>query len=281
MTAESLYRRGIFALDRALTRPGAVRRRQAIYWSSIWTQVRRADMGGSFCVTGFPSSGTNWLCNLVSCYFGVPVFEPWMRLTPTLAPHVFHLHRFIDTPAARARTLYITRDGRDALVSRYMKLSPNPNDDRPLRAFEATSGITYDKTEARAQLPAFIEWYFNESRFSAMNWADHVRRARALDLALLKFEDLKLTPLDTLEPVFERVSGQRIDRARLSDVVDQMDFVKLRAPETAHHMRKSQVGEWQALYTREAREIFADYAQDALEEIGYETGRDWVTIADK
>ena len=33
--------------------------------------------------------------------------------------------------------------------------------------------------------------------------------------------------------------------------------------------------------TREAREIFADYAQDALEEIGYETGRDWVTIADK
>ena len=69
----------------------------------------------------------------------------------------------------------------------------------PCEPFEATSGITYDKTEARAQLPAFIEWYFNESRFSAMNWADHVRRARALDLALLKFEDLKLTPLDTLE----------------------------------------------------------------------------------
>lgn len=210
----------------------------------------------------------------------MPVFEPWMRLTPTLAPHVFHLHRFIDTAAARERTLYITRDGRDALVSRYMKLWPNPNDARPLRAFEAASGLTYDKTQVRAQLPAFIEWYFNETRFSAMNWASHVRRARAMDLALLTFEDLKRAPHDTLEPIFERISGQRIDRAWLADVIDQMDFAKLRSVKTAHHMRKSQVGEWQALYTREAREIFADYAQDALEEIGYETGRDWVNAAE-
>lgn len=281
MTVNSLYVRGIFALDRALTRPGAVRRQQTIYWSSIWTQARRADMAGSFIVNGFPSSGTNWLCQLVSRYFGVPIFEPWMRLTPTLAPHVFHLHRFVDTPAARARTLYITRDGRDALVSRYMKLWPNPNDARPLKAFEAASGLTYDKTQVSAQLPAFIKWYFNERRFSAMNWADHVRRAQAMDLTLLTFENLKRAPLDTLDPVFVRISGQQVDRRRLADVIDQMDFAKVRTIKTTHHKRKSQVGEWKTLFTREAREVFADYAQDALEEMGYETSRDWVGPAEK
>ena len=57
------------------------------------------------------------------------------------------------------------RDGRDTLVSRYMKLSPNPNDVRPLAAFEAASGMTYDKTRIREQMPAFIEWYFTETRY--------------------------------------------------------------------------------------------------------------------
>lgn len=280
MTAPSLYVRSILALDRALPRPVTVRRQQAIYWPSIWIHARRTGMGGSFCVNGFPSSGTNWLCQLVARYFGVPIFEPWVRLTPTLAPHVFHLHRFVDTPAARARTLYITRDGRDALLSRYMKIWPNPNDARPLRAFEAASGLTYDKTQVRAQLPAFIEWYFTETRFNAMNWATHVRQARAMKLPHLTFEGLKRAPIATLEPVFERVSSQKIDLARLADVIDQMDFAKVKTRETAHHKRKSQIGEWRAFYTREAREIFAGYAQDTLEDMGYETDRDWVDSAE-
>ena len=81
-----------FALDRALTRPGAVRRRQAIYWSlDLDTRSAVPIWAAASALAGFPSSGTNWLCNLVSCYFGVPVFEPWMRLTPTLATACFSL----------------------------------------------------------------------------------------------------------------------------------------------------------------------------------------------
>ncbi len=279
MSQSSAYGRMITAMDNRLPRPVTVKRQQAIYWPSIWAQARMKDMAGSYCINGFPSSGTNWLCQLVSRYFGVPIFEPWTRLTPTRRPHVFHLHRFVDTPAARARTLYITRDGRDALVSRYMKLKPNPNDQRPVRAFEAATGLVHDKTRAAEQLPAFIEWYFTETRFSAMNWATHVQRAVDLDLPRLTFEDLKRAPLETLEPVFEKVSGQKIDRVRLADVVDQMDFGKVKSRDTAHHKRKSQVGEWRSLYTREAREAFARHAQNGLELMGFEPDRAWVDEA--
>lgn len=269
----------VTAMDRWLPRPIAVRRQQAIYWPTMWMHARRADMAGSYCINGFPSSGTNWLCQLVSRYFEVPIFEPWTRLTPAIGPHVFHLHRFIDTPAARERTLYISRDGRDALVSRYFKLSPNPNDQRPLHAFEAASGMTYDKTRIRDQLPAFIEWYFTEKRYSAMNWAVHVRRAIEMDLPLLTFEALKAAPLETLKPIFARVSGDTIDEARLADVIDQMDFAKVKARGNGHHKRKSQVGEWRQHYTHEAREVFAEYAQDALEKMGYEPDRSWIDEA--
>lgn len=277
MSQQSSFASLVTAMDNTLPRPITVKRQQAIYWPTLWMQARRAQMGGSFIINGFPSSGTNWLCQLVSRYFDIPIFEPWTRLTPALGPHVFHLHRFVDTPAACERTLYISRDGRDTLVSRYMKLSPNPNDMRPLAAFEAASGITYDKTKIREQMPAFIEWYFTETRYSAMDWAKHVRRAMDMNLPRLRFEDLKSDPLGTLEPVFAQVSGSKVDPAKLADVVDQMDFAKVKARGNGHHKRKSQVGEWRTHYSLEAREVFAQYAQDVLEEAGYEPDRSWVS----
>ncbi|SDX84127.1 sulfotransferase domain-containing protein [Citreimonas salinaria] len=265
----------VTSMDNGLPRQLTVRRQQSIYWPSVWMHAAQFDARGSFFVNGFPSSGTNWLCHLASRYFDLPIFEPWTRLTPTLRPHVFHLHRFVDTRAARARTLYITRDGRDAIVSRYFKLV-NPNDSRPLKAFEAASGVVFNKTKAREQLPAFIEWYFTEKRFSAMNWADHVRRAEAMDLPRLLFEDLKQTPFETLAPLFERVSGQTVDRARLEMIIDELDFSRVKNTENAYHLRKSQVGEWRPLYSQAAREAFARHAQDGLELMGFETDRSWI-----
>jgi hypothetical protein len=276
VTAKPLLSRAVAAMDRRLPRPLTVRRQQAIYWTSIWWHARRPAMGGSYCINGFPSSGTNWLCQLLSRYTGVPVFEPWTRLTPALGPQVFHLHRFVATGPARERTIYIMRDGRDVIVSRYMKLKPNPNDLRPLRAFEAATGLRHDSTRVREQLPAFIDWYFTVNRFSAMNWATHVQRAADMQLPRLTFEDLKQRPLEMLEPVFERVCREPVDRHRLCDVVGQMDFARVRTSATAHHHRKSQVGEWRTVFSREARRVFAGYAQHALEVMGYERDLRWI-----
>ena len=170
----------------------------------------------------------------------------------------------------------VRRDGRDALVSRYFKLRPNPNDARPVQAFEAATGLTHDPARVREQLPAFIAWYFTETRFSAMHWGTHVTRAVRMDLPRLTFEALKADPLDTLTPVFERVSGRPVDRARLADVVAQMDFDRVRAAGGTHHKRKSQVGEWRSLYTPEARAVFAAHAQEALELMGFEPDAAWV-----
>jgi hypothetical protein len=264
------------ALDHRLPRGLAVRRQQAVYWPSILAQSLRADMGGSLCVNGFPSSGTNWLCQLASRYFGIPIFEPWRRFTPTLGPHVFHLHRFVDRPAVNRRTLYIVRDGRDAVVSRYFKLGPNPVEPRPLRAFEAASGLVHDHARVREQLPAFIRWYFTAPRYSAMNWAVHVRQAAALGLLRVSFEALKQDAAAALAPVFAQVAGRPVDRDRLAAVVAEMDFARVRTAETAFHKRKSQVGEWREMFTRDAAEVFAGFAQAELEAMGYEADRGWI-----
>lgn len=92
----------------------------------------------------------------------------------------------------------------------------------------------------------------------------------------LTFEDLKRDPMGTLKPAFEEVSGQKIDHARLSNVIDQMDFAMIKTRETLHHKRKSQFGESRSLYTREAREVFAVYAQIELEMLGLERDHSWV-----
>ena len=280
MSAKAKLADYVHAMDDRLPRPMTVKRQQMIYWPSILVQARRAEMSGSVFVNGFPSSGTNWLCQLVARYFSVPIFEPWRRLTPSLRAHVFHLHRFVDTPAARQRTLYIARDGRDAVVSRYHKLSTNQTDARPLRAFEAATGLVHDPREIREQLPAFIAWYFAETRFSAANWAKHVGRADELGLIRLTFEDLKADAVGTLDGVFARLSGKPTDLDRLSDVVAQMDFAKVRTQASAHHKRRSQVGEWREAFSPKARAVFAHHAQEALEAMGYEPDRAWVDQGD-
>ena len=71
------------------------RRGQAIYWSSIGLDCLRGRASRSIHVLGFPGSGTNWLCHLVSGATGTPIFEPWNRSWPRFAPAVFHMHRFI------------------------------------------------------------------------------------------------------------------------------------------------------------------------------------------
>ena len=276
MPKPSRYAQFVTAFDRGLPRPLTVGRQQSVYWPSVWGRAIRHVMGGSLCINGFPSSGTNWLCHRASRYFGALIFEPWTHLIRDVRRHVCHLHHLVDAAVAQARTLYNVRDGRDALVSRYMRLSPNPNDQRPARAFKQVTSPICQKENAREQLLASIGWYFTETRFSSMNWACHIRSAIDMDLPRLTFKNLKRAPVETLEPLFARVSGQPVIRTRLEKVVEEMEFSRIRNDESAHHLRKSQVGEWRSLFTRNAREVFGRHAQDALEAMGYERDRGWI-----
>ena len=103
------------------------RHEQAIYWSTILMQAAAPNYFGSYIVLGHPSAGTNWLCNMLSDYGNIPVLESWNRKLPSVERHIFHMHRFMAGALPRSRTIYMHRDGRDTLISLFMKIAKAPN----------------------------------------------------------------------------------------------------------------------------------------------------------
>lgn len=277
----NLQTKAVSALNR-LPRRAVVLREQSLYWPTLLVQSRMPHASGSVFINGFPVSGTNWLCQLTARYLDLPIFEAWTRLTPSFTkPHVFHTHRFIDTPAVRERTIYITRDGRDATLSRYFKLAQSPRESAMRRKFEKRFGLLMDTNHIAEQLPDFIDWYFTEKVASSINWQQHIEIATEQSLRTVRFEGLKADPLAELTPVFTDFSGKPIDVDRLLEVIEARKFDNVRGKGTQHHKRKGAVGEWNQYFNVEARARFAGYAQNELVAAGYENDTSWITRDEK
>ena len=257
--------------------PRTARRRysQALYWLSVGSHGLIPGTLGSYYVVGHGKSGTNWLCNLLSHYFGIPVFEGWTRLTPALSSQIFHLHRFVVTPMARRRTFYLYRDGRDVVVSSYFAKMRQP-DPRFRREFEAYSGDVMEESNVRGQLPAYIDWFFGVDRVSSIRWQPHIEESFKHPYVRLSFERMIEDTYGELERALREMTGSSIDSKKLVEAIAQNDFAKKKKKANAHFLRSGRTGDWRQYFTRAAADRFNHHAGEALIALGYEESLDWV-----
>lgn len=259
-----------------------VRRQQVVYWPSVVSQAM-LPASKSIFVLGYTNTGTNWLCQLISNYLSIPLFEPWKEIIPSfLKAHVFHGHRFISLLEANPRCLYLSRDGRDVVISKYYKIASNPTQIARRKEFAEWSGFDIAPDHIREQLPVFIDWFFTKDRSAAINWSSHIQQGFQKQCTHVAYESLLIDALTTLEKIFCDIdSTVTIDRERLESVIDSRQIGKVRTKENSVHKRKGVTGEWKIYYTEKACEKFANYGQNALELAGYEKNDDWVTSSEK
>ncbi|MCF6445729.1 sulfotransferase domain-containing protein [Nereida sp. MMG025] len=254
-----------------------IAREQSLYWPTVLSQAVLMRHTKSICINGFQNSGTNWLCQMTSQYFDIPIFEAWHRWTPSvLGSHVLHMHRFVVTAPMNERTIYAVRDGRDTMVSRFFKAAASPRQSYLRRQIKEQAGFELDASKIKDQLADFIEWDFNHAKRASVNWAIHVRKAHEIGYPIVKFEALKEDAVTVLTPVFERLSGQEVNKTKLAHVVAACSFENMRGDKDNFHKRKGVAGEWKALFDQRSRAAFAKYAQAELELTGYEEGDQWV-----
>jgi hypothetical protein len=129
-------------------------------------------------------------------------------------------------------------------------------------------------------LPPLIE-YLQLGRCGAISYTDHVTRALADDLQVVRYEDLLTDPLAALFPVFCRFSDHQYDRHRLEQVVSQQSFeaetgrrAGVAAP--ASYIRKGISGDWRNHFDRAAARVLDGYSGETLVRLGYESKREWV-----
>ena len=251
---------------------------QFIYWSTTLIALLRGDNSGSYYVIGHVRSGTNWLCKVLSDYFGIPVNSPWAYALPQTSPRIFHLHRFLPGASFRKRALYIVRDGRDTCVSRYFHIISKEPAQR--MAAETAMNCPMREDNVLQAFPAYLRFISRYQR-SCLDWKSHVQKWKKQDYISLRYEDLLADPVAVLSPCIARLTGGEVDQERLQRAVEKNSFSNLskREPgqeDPAHFYRKGVTGDWRNYFTQEDAKYFHEYAGQELIDSGYESSHEWV-----
>ena len=251
---------------------------QALYWSTVGMDVARGGSSRSLYVTGHAKSGTNWICTILSDYTGIPLYEPWNDYVPRLSPQIFHTMRLLPFEAARRRTIYIMRDGRDIMVSRWFETLHREPGDR-VKA-ERFLGTTMTDDNLQEHLARFIEFMSTYQRGCA-DYKSHLQYWQQHRYATIRYEDMLSEPVAHLGRALEEVTGEPTDLGQLEKAVEKnsMEAKTRRAPgeeSTGHFIRKGISGDWRNHFTPEAARVFDAYAGDLLVELGYERDHRWV-----
>ena len=260
-------------------------RRQIAATLTHATALRRGRNLDMWIGCGYPRSGTVWLCQLMSIYLDKPYPRDYQ--SPITMSSVIHAHWLYDCRIPP--TVYITRDGRDVLVSLYfyqirmLSIPRNPRRTKQLKGiFHSLYGSTFDPQDIRANLPKFIEYEMTHRLgFRLATWPEHVREwSEKPHVAQVTYEQLladtagelhkAMLDLDTPAAKLElaELAARRYDFALASGRTD-------RSEDRGDFMRKGIAGDWRNHFTREAGEVFDYYAGDVLVDKQYEASRNW------
>lgn len=231
-----------------------------------------------YIVNEYPKSGGSWVADMLSVALGVPF--PRNRL-PMLRSSILHGHMMQSWNMHNV--LLIWRDGRDILISQYFhSLFENERRNRRLVALcRADLGFS-DYNDVKKNLPAFMEYVYEQKRHPRMSWAEFVRRWAGCDRCIhIKYENLRLTPDKELQRVILELSGRELNPAQIREIVEKFSFEtisgrKIGEENARSFLRKGIVGDWRNYFDQVSRERFQSYAGDELIKLGYETGPDWV-----
>lgn len=234
-------------------------------------------------VLGYPRSGTVWASQMIADYLQLPY--PILSFFPIGCPAVLHGHQLVE--AGGPPTVYVLRDGRDAMVSLYFYLRRAiPGRDltaAPRRLRHRFPGAT-DLDDIRTNLPGFIERQCTRPTGTRHTWAEHAHSVRASgrsDVPILRYEDLRRDCTAALGEALTVLLGEPADLDRVRESVDRFSFARQsgRQPgkeDATAFVRKGATGEWAEHFTPAAAETFDRYCGDALIELGYEDDRSWI-----
>ncbi len=250
-----------------------------MYWASIGGNIVQPSRASGVYVLGYMKSGTTWLCHLLSGALEIPILQPWTMNSPFLKPAIYHMHRFLPLAKVRRRTVYIMRDGRDAMVSAYFHVARENGNAKHL--LERRFGRPFTAENAKSNLPDFI-LTMKDWNFSGPAYRQHIEawKNHRGQFVTVRYEDLLTDPVHHLTKIITDLTGESPDAAKVMDVVHRnaFDRVTRRQPGSENpneFLRKGIAGDWRNYFSPNAAAIFDAYAGDLLLELGYESDPNW------
>lgn len=231
-----------------------------------------------YVVNEYPKSGGSWVGEMLSDAVAIPF--PRNRL-PMLRSSILHGHMMHSWNMHNV--LLVWRDGRDVLISQYYhSLFENDRGNARLVA-QCRKDLKFaDYEDISGNLLAFMEYVYERKRHPRISWVNFVHRWSGCDRCVhVKYEDMRLRPVDELQRIVGQLAGRVINRGLVEEIVAKHSFErktgrKAGEENTRSFMRKGIIGDWENYFDQDARERFHAYAGDALIKLGYENSDAWV-----
>ena len=147
------------------------------------------------------------------------------------------IHAHWDYDSKLPRTAYITRDGRDVLVSMYFHQIRTVSENRhPRQArkiskrFERSFGRSFDASAVRANMPKFIEMEMTDPANGHVTWPGHVTDWRDGDrpqVAYVTYEGLLEDTVGAFGRLATELTGTEADPDGVKLAVERFEFARM------------------------------------------------------
>jgi len=230
-----------------------------------------------YIVTEYPKSGGSWVSQMLSDYLNVPFPR---NEFPKLRSSIMHGH-YLYFPTMR-NVVVVFRDGRDIMVSCYYhSLFKNEWFNAPLVEITKRELRFDDYYDIRNNLPKFIEYKFTRKKHPRFTWSEFINSWIDEDVPFLKYENLLQYPVEELAKVIYKVCKVEPDEDKLRQIAEKYSFKNLtkRNPGEENkqsYLRKGIAGDWKNHFSKEARQVFNEFAGKELIKLGYEVDDNWL-----
>ncbi|MFK8029510.1 MAG: sulfotransferase domain-containing protein [Gammaproteobacteria bacterium] len=262
-----------------------IKQRNTFLWFKLNGLLRYALMHTAtraiplYVVNEYPKSGGSWVGEMLGDALGIPF--PRNRL-PMLRSSILHGH--VMQSWNMHNILIVWRDGRDVLVSQYFHslFKNEKGNDRLVDKCRADLRFS-DYDDVENNLPVFMQYVYEQKRSLRMSWSEFALNwSGRSDCVDVKYEDLRLNPVEELQRIVELLSGKPCSKQRMAEIVEAHSFERMSGrkagtEDNSSFMRKGIVGDWKNYFNLEAKEAFNAYAGDALLSLGYEEDDSWVS----
>ena len=248
------------------------------YWGAVFWDAYLAQKG--YFILGYTKSGTNWIRNLLRSYFDIDYPTKEGYSSSFFRKRVHHLHRFISSNYFNKKTVYMVRDGRDTIVSRYFTMIRQESQLTMKDEFSKQIGEVPSEENIVQLLPAYIN-FLCQYHGSSIDWKSHLEVAQKRNFLIIKYEDLRQDTSSTLKKVISYLEpNDSIDELKIKQAIDycSIESEKKKKKIDTGFFRKDggKSGTWKNYFSADSAKAFDLYAGDFLIQYGYEENHNWI-----